>query len=106
MKQDRGIIKWQPFNSLFSSNEVLQTLSYEKTKQDIPILSEEEIKELEEKIIEAYYTEETIILSYYKNGYIKKITGKIKKIDQVSKIVYLNNLKLLFKQILSIHLLS
>lgn len=102
MKNDRGIIKWQPFDSVISSKQVIQSLLYEKEKQPIPVLSEEEIKDIEEKIITAYYSQETITLEFYKNGYIKKLTGKIKKIDQITKIVYLDNNKLFFKQILTI----
>ena len=56
MKYDRGIIKWQPFESLFSSQEIIKNLTLEKSKIAKPILSEEEISLLEEKIIEAKKT--------------------------------------------------
>ena len=103
MNKDRGIIKWQPFNSVISSQKVLESLILEKQKQTKPILSEEETMAIEEKIIEAYYAEEVVTISYYQNGYIKNIKGQIKKIDYIMKIIYLNNLKLLFKQILTIY---
>ena len=103
MKNDRGIIKWQPFDSVISSKIILESLIKEKEKQTKPILSEEEIKEIEDKIIEAYYAEEIVTINFYQNGYIKTIKGKIKKIDHITKIIYLNETKLLFKQILAIH---
>ncbi len=103
MKFDRGMIKWQPFDSVISSKNVINSLLHEKEKVNKPVLSEEETEALEEKIIDAFYSQEVISLDFYKNGYIKTITGQIKKIDHISKTIYLNSTLLLFKQILSIH---
>ncbi len=100
---DRGFIKWQPFESLVSSKQVINNLVWEKSKIAKPILSEEEIAILEEKIIDAYYSKETIMLSYYQNGFIKKIKGKIIKIDHIYKMIYLSShLKIFFNQIIDI----
>lgn len=102
-KIDRGIIKWRPFESLIPSKQILQNLLLEKKKITKPILSEEEIMNLESQIIEAYYNKEKIQITFYKNGLLKNIKGQIIKIDQVYKLVYLNNnLKLLFNQIIAI----
>ncbi len=102
-KQDRGIIKWQPFESLTPTKQIIKSILLEKSKVTKPILSDEEIKCLEDKIIEAYYSSININIHYYTNGYIKVTKGKIKKIDQIYKMIYLdNNLKLLFNQILDI----
>ena len=102
-KQDRGIIKWQPFESLTPTKQIIKSILLEKSKVTKPTLSDEEIKYLEDKIIEAYYSSININIHYYTNGYIKVTKGKIKKIDQIYKMIYLdNNLKLLFNQILDI----
>lgn len=100
--KDRGMIKWMPFNSVISNKMLLNSINYEKSKIAKPIVSDEDIKELEEKIIDAYYTKENISITYYQNGFLKEITGKIKKIDKVQKLIYLNNIKLLFSQIIKI----
>ena len=103
---DRGIIKWQPFESLTSSKQIIQNLILEKSKIAKPILSEEEIMTIENTIIDAYYSSEELIISYFKDGFIKKINCKIKKIDRVYKMVYLtNNFKLFFNQIIKVELL-
>ena len=100
---DRGIIKWQPFESLTSSKEIVQSLVLEKSKIAKPLLSEDEIRQIEEKIIEAYYSSENINISYFKNGFINNIKAQIIKIDHVYKMVYLsNNMKLFFKQIIAV----
>lgn len=100
--EDRGIIKWQPFNSLINGNEVINSILKEKAKIKKPIISEEEKKEIEAKIIDAYFTQIIVNITYFKNGNLTKVEGRIKKIDQVYKLVYLNELKLLFNQIISI----
>lgn len=100
--EDRGMIKWQPFNSLINGNEVINSILKEKGKIKKPIISEEEKSEIEAKIIDAYFTQIIVNITYFKNGNLTKVEGKIKKIDQVYKLVYLNEAKLLFNQIISI----
>lgn len=102
MNKDRGMIKWLPFNSLVSNKEVIYSLVHEKEKQTKPVLSSDEITKIENKIIDAYYMKTMVIITYFKGGYIYKEKGIIKKIDIVSKFVYLNNLKLLFNQIIGV----
>ena len=103
MNKDRGMIKWMPFNSLMNGRTVINNLMNEKNKIKMPILSEDEKQELENKIINAYYTKDKIIITYYKNGYLLKNKSYIKKIDYTYKIIYLeNNINLLFRQITNI----
>ena len=102
MRFDRGMIKWQPFDSVVSSKSVVKSLIKEKSKIEKPILSEEEMMEIEEKIIEAYYLQENVTVQIFKDGFLTTLTGKIKKIDHISKIVYLNSTRIFFRQIIHI----
>ena len=103
MKLDRGFIKWQPFESVVSSKKIITNLLYEKAKITKPNLSEEDKKMIEKRIIDAYYSSTKINIYYYNDGIIITINSKIKKIDQIYKMIYLeNNLKLFFNQIVSI----
>ncbi len=104
MNKDRGMIKWMPFNSLINSKEVVKSLIHEKSKITKPIISEEESKNIEELIIEAFYMQSPVLISYYQNGYIYKIKSYIKKIDQIQNLIYLNATKILFQQIISVKL--
>lgn len=99
---DRGMIKWQPFNSVINNKYMVNSIMNEKAKIKIPIISEEEKKQIEEDIINAYYMKNNIQLIYFKDGSLKEIKGKIKKIDQIYKIIYLENVKVLFNQIISV----
>ncbi len=103
MNKDRGMIKWMPFNSLMNGQQIINSLTFEKCKIKKPIISEEEQKVLEEKIIEAYYCQNIVIITYYKEGFLLKTKSQIKKIDSIYKTIYLTNqTKLLFNQILKI----
>ena len=103
MNKDRGMIKWAPFNSLINGKHIVNSLVLEKTKITKPQISEEEQKIIEEKIIEAYYCQEKVLITYYKDGYLYKIHSTIKKIDSIYKTIHLDNtLKLLVKQIITI----
>ncbi len=105
MNKDRGIIKWMPFDSLENSKKIVESILYEKSKIEKPILSKEQIEEIEEKLIEAFYEQEPITLQVYKNGSIKKMTSTILSIDTIyKKIILKNHEKILFNQIIAISL--
>ena len=59
---DRGMVKWQPFDSLLSSKKVAREIIKEKNKVAMPTLSEDQLLNIEEKVLEAYYNGETVRL--------------------------------------------
>lgn len=88
---DRGIVKWAPFNSVINGNQLLDEINYERNRISKPILSEEQIADLEENIITAYSERSIINLYFYKNGCINIINGQITKLDSANKIITINN---------------
>ena len=59
---DRGMIKWEPFNSVIPSSKVIKDVMKEKNKIKKPILSEDQLKIIEQKLIESFNScEETNI---------------------------------------------
>ncbi len=99
---DRGIIKWQPFDSCFNSNKVIHDLKLEKNLVNYPTLSEDQLELLEEEIALAYNLKLRVNITYYYNGEIKNIQGQIKYLDSQKKRLYLNDKTLYIKQILQI----
>lgn len=89
--RDRGMIKWAPFNSVINGNDVKKEIKEENNKIPKPTLSEEQIFNLEQEIIDSYQNQSVIELKYYKNQHIYKITGIITKIDSVTKKIVINN---------------
>lgn len=104
--QDRETIKWAPFNSLINGYYLIKSIEYEKNKIPKPILSEEQINIIEQKIIEAYIDQTKLELKIYKNGYIYNTYGLITKINSINKKIILNNKKVIyFFEILDITLI-
>jgi len=99
---DRGIIKWQPFDSCYSSSKILNEIYNKKNRKTFPVLSEDQLFNLEEKIIDAYHLNEIINIEYFYNGNIINIKGKINLLDCQTKKLYINNKLIYFKQIINI----
>lgn len=99
---DRGLIKWQPFNSCFSSQTIANDLKKEKEKIKLPILSDEQISIIEEKIFEAFNLKMTIRIDYFYDGRIISELGKIYNIKIPEKKICFNNKNIYVKQIIKI----
>ena len=83
--QDRGIIKWAPFDTLISYQEVLSAMKYERGKADKPILSDDQYEILDRTISEAMMRKQMIHVTYYENGYFKMMYGLLKAYDDIKK---------------------
>lgn len=100
---NRGMVKWQPFDSLFPSKKTVDAIIKEREKKQKKILSIEQIEDVEEKLKEAFYDHSPITVIYYKNENYFKKKGTIIKIDSVSKKIYFEDQSYLyFKQIIRI----
>ncbi len=98
---DRGFVKWQPFNSVFSNKEIMRLASSEKIEK--PILFPEVYEELSRKIEEAYFSHDRVIITYYANNTIINIDTIILKLDKVKGLIYLEgNKAIYFNQITNI----
>lgn len=99
---DRGIIKWHPFDSCYSSAKILNEIHIKKEKETLPILSEDQLNVLEEKIKHAYFLKEKVDIKYFYNGKILNIQGIISYLNVQSKNINLNNKIIYLNQILNI----
>ena len=101
--KDRGMMKYQPFDSLTNSLMMKKELQKNKNKIAMPTLSEDQLEEIDLKIKEAYHNKDVIKISYYFSGNIIKKDVKIKLIDYVKKqIVLSDNTKIFYKQIVDV----
>ena len=99
---DRGMIKWMPFNSVINSKILVNSIVKEKSKIRKPTLSEEQIKDIENNILESKINEIPLIFIIYKGGYTYKTKAIVVNIDSVQKKIVLNNHKILyFREIIS-----
>ena len=101
---NRGIIKWQPFSTVASSNTLINEVLKKKNRLKMPILSEDQISNIENKILNSYKLQIPIRIKYYKNYSIFLKEGIISKIDINSKKIFINNNSTLyFSQIIEIY---
>lgn len=91
MPQGRGIKKWQPFKSLPIQYEMLEQYVEDQNKIEMPLLSQEQLEEINGIINEKIATNSYCVIDHWDNGYIKNISGFIKKIDTINEIIILTN---------------
>jgi len=100
--QDRGYIKWAPFNSVMNGDKIIKEINKEKSKINKPTLSEDQTEFINEKIFEAYTNHLKVNLYIYKNENIEKIIGFINNINIPKKYITFNNNYIYFNQIINI----
>ena len=100
----RGIIKWQPFESLLPNKVIINSILNEKNKISKPILSTDQLEDLNNIILESFYNQSSITIKYFANNYIKIDDGVITSLNYNNKTIIINNkLKLHISQILQIN---
>ena len=101
--RDRGMIKWAPFDSVIGTKKLCYDILKEKDYIQIPILSQEQLEDIESNILSSYYSKSNLKITYYYMGKIYNTNSKIKYIDKYKNQIILNNGKILFfKQILGV----
>lgn len=101
---NRGMIKWQPFNAVAVGDKMIDDVLRRKNKIVKPILSDDQIIELETKIMESLHNKTKIKLKIFSNGKLYLKEGYIENIDIISKnIVFNDNKKVFFSQIIDFY---
>ena len=100
--QNRNEIMWAPFSSVINGKIIIKKILDEKSKIDKPILSEDQINELNEKIFEAYTNHIKINIYIYNNSRINKINGYVNNISISKKYMTFNKSHIYFNQIIKV----
>jgi DNA-binding winged helix-turn-helix (wHTH) protein len=98
---DRGMMKWIPYKSLIEQDEELKKWRINRDKVDKPVLLEDKINEINESLMN--YHNQEIIATYFNNGYIIKVKGIIKKIDQYDQSLLVEDTKIPLRDLLDIN---
>jgi len=86
--------KWQPFDALSGYQNSLRKVEHEKGKISKPVLLPDALEELNEKLVSAINNNDSVVISYYENGYINEIEGFISKVDTVYKEIVISSIKI------------
>ena len=91
---ERGMKKWAPYKSLPEQEKYLNKLKEEQNKLVRPIMSSDEMEEINEILVN--YAGEEVIISYWRNEKINEVTTTIKKIDVDNKKIVLPDRKTIY----------
>ena len=80
----RGMKKFMPFASLIEQSDFIKAEFYKKGKRPKPIISPDDAERINE-VLTSYVEGEEILITYFYDGYIKKLNTVIKRIDLVYK---------------------
>ena len=95
--------KWLPFNSLINPDEMISDVTYKKDVIEKPVLSEDQLMEIQQQIIDKYTNKQEISLLYYRSSKLHEIQGIITKIDDIMGQIILNKkINIKFDEIIEI----
>ena len=77
------MVKWAPFATLPEQFEAVQQHIIDQNKIDRPILSDDQLNELNIQLHQALHANTPVSIEYYKNGWLEYITLEIKNIDML-----------------------
>lgn len=89
--EGRGMVKWAPFAKITMPEqyEMLNQFKQDQNKIDKPILSDNQLNDLNDKMIFKMYNDPAIEVRYYLKGYIQAIEAYIHKLDVHTQLLYL-----------------
>lgn len=99
---NRNEVKWAPFNSLINGNHLIKEIEEELKKASKPILSEDQLEYISEKLFEALTTQSLIKIKYYQNGNFYYLKGIINYLNKNSQYILINQQKIYINQIIDI----
>lgn len=95
-------MSWAPFNSVINNHDIINDIKEQESYINKPNYTEEQLEELEFKVINAYTSKDNININYYHNHKSINIYGTINKIDPVYKRININNTYINFYDIINI----
>ena len=94
---------WMPFNAVCDGTSLVEKIEKEKRRFKKPTLSEEQLADIQDRIITAFNNKDVIDIKYYNAGYYYEIKNIIKKIDKIEKkVIFKNGKVIFFSQIISV----
>ncbi|CAC6037722.1 TPA: YolD-like family protein [Staphylococcus aureus] len=82
--QGRGKIKWQPFATLPEQFETIQQYIIDQNKITRPVLSDDQLAELNIRLHEALQYAQPVEVKFYNNGFVDSVRLTIYRIDAIN----------------------
>lgn len=94
--QDRGLIKWIPFDALSGFGELIYQLTHKHELIETPLMLEDTLTSFEYLIQEAYHHQQMIFITYLSSKRKKETQGYIHSIDPQQHCLKLSTGETLF----------
>lgn len=98
--KDRGMVKWAPYKSLIEQEDFMGNMKKKRQRIEKPLNLEEKSEEID--MLLRQYHGQKVVVSYYEDGFIEKISGTIDLIDTTYKFVLVNGDRLYLRNIIDI----
>ena len=104
MSTNRGMVKWAPFAAVAPGSSMVNEVLAKKNKVKMPVLSDDQIEEINRKISTAFHNKDVIKIRYYRSGKYYEKRGIIEEISiNTAKIVLTDGFSVFFSQIIEIY---
>ncbi|HCD4783554.1 YolD-like family protein [Staphylococcus aureus] len=80
----RGMIKWTPFATLPEQFETIQQYIIDQNKITRPVLSDDQLAELNIRLHEALQYAQPVEVKFYNNGFVDSVRLTIYRIDAIN----------------------
>ncbi|SUK27339.1 YolD-like family protein [Staphylococcus aureus] len=80
----RGMIKWAPFATLPEQFETIQQYIIDQNKITRPVLSDDQLAELNIRLHEALQYAQPVEVKFYNNGFVDSVRLTICRIDAIN----------------------
>ncbi|HGX1338267.1 TPA: YolD-like family protein [Staphylococcus aureus] len=80
----RGMIKWAPFATLPEQFETIQQYIIDQNKITRPVLSDDQLAELNIRLHEALQYAQPVEVKFYNNGFVDSVCLTIYRIDAIN----------------------
>ncbi|HAR5324216.1 TPA: YolD-like family protein [Staphylococcus aureus] len=80
----RGMIKWAPFATLPEQFETIQQYIIDQNKITRPVLSDDQLAELNIRLHEALQYAQHVEVKFYNNGFVDSVRLTIYRIDAIN----------------------
>ncbi|HDJ4207818.1 TPA: YolD-like family protein [Staphylococcus aureus] len=80
----RGMIKWGPFATLPEQFETIQQYIIDQNKITRPVLSDDQLAELNIRLHEALQYAQPVEVKFYNNGFVDSVRLTIYRIDAIN----------------------
>lgn len=97
---ERGMMKYQPYQSLTAQSLYLVKMRYEKNKTPRPHISSDRAEEINEILIN--YDEEEVEARYWEDGYMYSLKGVIRLISATFKYLIIGEKTISFRDLIEL----